>query len=69
MKRFSPTPRAEWVKAGDRCQAVPDGPIGEVQRIVDLRSIPVAVVKWPTKVFTSGFSIGRHSITTIRKVK
>lgn len=69
MKRPGPTPRAEWVKPGDRCQAAPNGPIGEVLRVIHLRTIPVAVVKWPTKALASGFSVGRHSITTLRKEK
>lgn len=42
---WKPTPRAEWVKVGDRCMS-PTGATGTVLRIINSGSLPQARVLW-----------------------
>ncbi len=59
-----PTDRRNWCTIGDTVTAT-DGPQamkGTVERVALFHSIPVATVKW------SNGSVGRHTITTLRKV-
>jgi hypothetical protein len=59
---LTPTPKRDWVSVGDRCTATPEASMtGIVLRIVPTSSTPYAVVQWPT-------SVGRHTITTLRRV-
>lgn len=58
---MNPTPKAEWVKAGDRC-ASPAGMKGEVLRVKDTGSVPYAVVKWE-----NGHT-GRMTITLLVRI-
>ena len=59
----TPTPRAEWAKEGDRVYSFA-GWIGTVLRVVQTHSIPYARVRWD-----ENGSIGKHTITTLRRVK
>ena len=58
--KFSPTPKAEWVQAGDRCVS-PAGMLGTVVRVVPIRPLPIVTVHW------SNGHVGRMSITHLRR--
>lgn len=55
-----PTPRKEWVKAGDECES-PTGARGKVLRVLAFLSGPLAQVQWENG------HVGRVTITQLRK--
>lgn len=63
-----PTRLADAPKAGDRVRCVGGLMVGTVLRVVEMGhaggsgSLAYAVVRWPS-------SVGRHSITTIERVR
>jgi hypothetical protein len=59
----SPTPKAQWVREGDRCISA-TGWLGTVLKVIPTRSLPMAKVRWDR----NGHE-GRVTITTIRRVK
>jgi hypothetical protein len=58
---MKPTPRAEWVREGDRCISAA-GWTGLVLRVVKTHSLPYARVRWDQNGVVSC-----PTITTIRK--
>ena len=61
---FLPTPKAEWVEAGDRCVLSQSGWEGIVIKVVPLNSLPYCVVLWDMTKKT-----GRVLITQLRRAK
>lgn len=64
MTRYptTPPPRAEWVRAGDRCVQPLSGWRGTVVRVIETASLPYARVRWDHNGHT-----GPVTITTIRR--
>lgn len=62
MNNVMPTPKAEWVREGDRCIQPKSGWTGTVLAIFSKHSIPTARVRWDANGF-----VGTVTITTIRR--
>lgn len=59
----APTRKADYPQEGDQVESIfGKGMRGTVKRVVETSSLPYAVVKWENG------SLGRHTLTTIKKV-
>jgi hypothetical protein len=56
----APTPKRDWVKAGDTCESQM-GMRGEVLLVRELSSLPYAKIRWENG------HVSRETITTVRK--